>query len=228
MVVGGFSGLLVMSRPAGAAWLLLGVVTGIALLTPPRSVGNAVGLRRFLTPEVRLDARIAQQFRMDARNLVGIRIRAVAIGPVGGNFRLTLRDQDDQSITRSADVPAAALVREEEYLFAFEPIRDSVDRMYEFDIAPSAAAPGRGIALVATKGERLDEGGLRINDRPRWASLAFQTQTSGRSLFRGLMTSEPGRPPRWLALVGLVGAWLCLGLLLRSNVGPGRAVGQHL
>jgi hypothetical protein len=200
-----------------AAWGAIGIVVLTTLFLPARSIGDTLGLRRFLTPP--LDGRwgTGQRFRMDARDLSGIEIRASAVGPIGGRFRLTLHDREYPN-ERSTEVSAADLVREDRYVFSFDPIHDSRGHEFQLDISPVPADPGRGVALWATKGDRLDRGGgLLINAKPRWASLAFQTHTGAVSMFRALLRGgDADRPPQWLALAGLLGSWIALGFVLKS------------
>jgi hypothetical protein len=201
---------------AATAWGAIGIVVLATLFLPARSIGDTLGLRRFLTPP--LDGRwgVAQRFRMDARELSAVEIRASAVGPIGGRFRLTLYDREFPN-ERSAEVSAADLVREERYVFRFDPIQDSRGHEFHFDISPAPADPGHGVALWATKGDRLDRGGLLISGKPRWASLAFQTHTRAVSMFRALMRGgDADRPPHRLVLLGLLGSWIALGFVLKS------------
>jgi hypothetical protein len=208
------------SEWASWAWWALGVLIVAALITPPRSAGDSLGMRRFLTPEVSSDWQVAQVFQMPARRLNAIELRASAVGQVRGSLRLRLSEMDGD-VERIADVPAADFVRSDAYVFRFTPIGESDGRRFRLDVIPSPDAPGRGVAFWATKGERLEPGeGLLINDAPRWASLAFQAHPSPVSLLRALVTArDPDRPPRWLALVGLVGGWVALRFVLRGVAG---------
>ena len=200
-----------------AAWWALGLVVAIALVAPRPKTGDGLGLRRYRTVEVSDEYRVAQRFRMNAPGLHGVDVRAAAVGPVSGSFRLTLRDRDASDVERSIDVSAEDLVREKRYLFRFEPIENSADHEYQLEIAPAPSSPGRGVALWATKGARAPERALRINDVQRWGSLAFQTHTPSVPLLQALLQArDPDRPPQWLALVGLFGAWIALRFVLRG------------
>jgi hypothetical protein len=149
---------------------------------------------------------------------------------VGGRFRLTLRDREAPGVERTTDVAAADLVSGAQYQFQFEPIEDSAGRQYQFEIAPTPSNPGRGVALWATRGDRTPERALRINGVPRWGALAFQTHTPSLSLIRSLLSARDGdRPPQWLVLAGLLGAWIALRYVLRDVMAapdavPGAAV----
>ena len=200
-----------------AIWCALGVLLAVGLVLPPSKTGEGLGLRRFRTVDVSGDYWIAQRFRMNAPDLTGVEIRPVAVGPVSGRYRLTIRDRDARNVERSTDVAAADLVRESRYRFRFEPIADSVDHEYQLEIAPAADDPGRGVALWANKGARVEGSALRINNAPRWASLAYQTETPTMSPLRSLLApGDPERPPRWLALVGLLGSWIALRFVLHG------------
>lgn len=200
-----------------AVWWSAGAALAFMLLMPPHKTGDRLGLRRFVTPEVSSEWRVGQRFRMNAPELNGISIRAVAVGSVSGRFRLTVRDRDARDVERSGYVSAEALVRDDHFTFMFEPIEDSTDHEYQFDIVPAPDMPGRGVALRATKGPRPEGFALRINNAPRWASLAFQTHTPSVSSFRSLIGArDPDRPPRWLALLGLFGVWISMRWVLRA------------
>jgi hypothetical protein len=202
-----------------AGWWTLGALVAGALVLPVNSVSDSLGWRRFLTPEISSAWTVGQRFRMDADDLSGFELHASAVRPVEGAFRLRLRDVTDGKIERIADVPASDLAGDDSYVFRFTPFQFSKDHEFRFDIAPSPGNSGRGVALWATKGNRLDEGSLLINEVPRWASLAFKTHTSAERPIRALLTnSESRRPPRWLALIGLLGAWLALRVVLKALV----------
>ncbi len=195
-------------------WLVAGVALTAVLLADPLTTGDELGVRRFQTLEVGAAYRIAQRFRMNADGLTAIEIRPSVIAPVHGRFRLLLRDRDFPN-ERVADVTAEELGAGDTYLFSFAPIPDSRGHEFQLEITPVPSDPGRGVAFWATKGNRLDEGGLLINERPRWASLAFQTLTTTSPPIRALMRRpDSDRPPQWLALVGLLGSWVALGFVL--------------
>jgi hypothetical protein len=206
-------------------WSLLGVFLLGALFVPPSPVGSSLGLRSFLTPEVNSRWRVAQRFRMDTADLSRIEFQPQAVGPVSGRYRLTLIDRATSN-RRVADVAAADLVRRPRYTFVFDPLADSRGHEFELEIASASSTDaGQGVALWATKGNRLDHGSLLINARPRWASLAFRTGPSPDSLFRALMQGgDPDRPPRWLAVVGLLASWVALRFALDQASGTKAAV----
>ena len=196
-------------------WLAPGIALAATLFLPPSKTGDTLGVRRYRTIEVSSEYQIAQRFRMNAPGLHAIEIRPAAVSEVRGHFRLTLRDRDARNVERSADVAAADLVREPRYRFSFDPIADSEDHEYQLEIAVAPSDPGRGVALWATRGERSEGSAMRINNAPRWGSLAFQTATPSMSLYRTLLANRnPDAAPRWLALVGLFGAWIALRFVL--------------
>jgi hypothetical protein len=130
----------------------------------------------------------------------------------------TLRDVDT-GVEVSTHVPAADLVRAKSYVFGFPPIELSAGHEFQLDVVSSPGDAGSGVAFWATKGVRLDYGGLSINGTPRWASLAFQTHTPAVAPVRMMFgPRDPQRPPRWLAAVGLAGAWLALRFILKALV----------
>ena len=212
-------------RLATVSWWAVAVIA-VTILTAPRdSVGDGLGLKRFLTPEVSDGWVIGQRFRMDSHNLEAIEIHAEPVGAVAGSFVVTLRDLDAEGVVRTREVAAADLVRSESYGFRFPPIGQSAGHLFHLELAPAASNSGRGVALWATKGARLNEGGLLINDQPRWASLAFQTHTPAVSLLRAMVRGDdPGRAPKWLALVGLFGFWIALRFVFKAVAAMDAAV----
>jgi hypothetical protein len=206
-------------------WLGIGAFLLAVLFASPRSVGEPLGLRRFLTPAASSEWTIAQRFRMNANGLNGVEVRFAAVAAVSGRYQLTLSDRQAVGVERLKDVAAADLVRAPSYVFRFDPIDDSLNHEFELRIMASSHKPGSGVAAWATKGSS-SEVSLLINNRPRWASLAFQTHTPAVSLVRALLhTDHSERPPQWLALVGLVASWIALRFVLKAvsaaDVSPG-------
>jgi hypothetical protein len=201
---------------ANAAWLVSGVVLCAALFTPYSTIGDTLGLRRFVTAQITPELEVGQRFRMDADGLNGFEFRPLAVAPVSGSFGLTLRDVGEGRIERAAVITAEELVGGESYVFRFGPIENSANRLFEFTVSSSPENPGLGVALRATKGERLDEGGLVFNRSLRWASLAFETHTTAQApVWTLLGARQPDRPSPWLALVALVVSWLAMRVALR-------------
>ena len=207
-----------------AAWGGLGIILLWTLFASSSTTGDALGIRRFLTPDLGGRWRVAQRFTMNADEFSAIEIRAQAIGPVSGRFLLTLRDRTVPN-ERRTEIAAADFVGDDRYVFSFDPIHASQGHAFELDIAPVTTDPGRGVALRATKGNRLEDGGLVLENQERWASLAFQTYTPAGTLFRSLTQAvDPERPPRWLTLVGLLVSWIALRFVLQGLV---RAATEH-
>jgi hypothetical protein len=202
---------------ADYAWWALTVVLAVGLFVPGRLVGDGPGLRRFLTPEITGNVRIAQTFRMNARNMNAVEIYAAAVGPVDGKLHLKVTDLTaDPNVVRSADVAAADVARRGSYLFAFESIERSRNHQFRLDITSSSDSPARGVAFWATKGARLPEATLYINDVRRWADLAFQTYAPMPAQFQALLqTRDAARLPHWLGLVCLIVVWIAVRFLLR-------------
>jgi hypothetical protein len=195
----------------------IGIMMMGALLIPPITVGDSLGMRRFLTPEITQTLQVGQRFRMDSDGLSAIEISPAAVDRVAGRFRLTVRAIGQRDTERSIDVAGADLIRHEVYVFRFAPFELSRDRLFEFRIVPASHEPGRGIALWATKGERLEEGGLLINNTLRWASLTFRTATPAGPLLQELLAyGENAFRVRWFVLVLLIGYWVALHVALRT------------
>lgn len=206
-----------------ALWAAVGLALGVALVFPPETVGDDLGLRRFLTPEITGGVRVAQRFVMDAPDLHAIEISAAAVGPVSGTVRLALRDARSGDVYASEEIPAQALVGDSVFVFRFAPQPVSFAREYRLEVTAAAENPSRGVALWATKGDRLADGGLLLNDRPRWASLAFQTRTPARAPIVAMLGGS-GRPGHWLAFIALAGAWVALRFVLKAVAVPVDAV----
>jgi hypothetical protein len=201
-------------------WWLMGAVIAMALFVH-WTAGSSLGLRRFVTPEPSDRYTVAQRFTMDAPGLSAIEIRTRAVRAVSGRYDLILRDRTSSN-ERLKTVDAADLVRDRRYLFAFDPIEDAHGHEFEFEIRPAASNIGRGVALWATMGSRRDGGGLVINGKPRWASLAFRTRATAGSLLAALTgDDDPDRPPRWLAIAGLLGSWIGVRFVARALLSAG-------
>jgi hypothetical protein len=207
------------------------VAYALVLRAPSVTLPNdPLGLRRFQTPEIAPNVRLAQTFTMPADSL-----RAVEVSPasprrsVSGAVRLELYDvtveQEPRPLLRAAEVEAAALVTGQSYIFEFEPILDSKDRVYRLDFVSSETRPPQGVALWATKGERYDGGALFINGTRRWADLTFRTHAAAPSIWRLLMTLRETNPIRaQLVLAAFAAVWLLSGLAAGVLAGlPGRA-----
>jgi hypothetical protein len=210
---------------ANASWWTLTLVMAVGLLVPGRLVGDGPGLRRFLTPEITGNTRISQTFRMNAWDMDAIEIYPAAVGPLSGTLRLTLTDYTlRKGVVRSADVAAADVARTSSYVFAFEPVERSRDHVFRLDITPSPASGAGGVAFWATKGARLPEAALFINDVERWSDLAFRARAPMSSAFRALVeTRDPARPPYGLGLACLIVVWASVRLLLRAVAEPIRS-----
>ena len=96
--------------------------------------------------------------------------------------------------------------------------------MYRLDLFSSEKSPSKGVAVWATKGERYRGGTMLINDRLRWADLAFKTFVpSGRSSWRRLMEMPAPESGRFLrahvVIAGLAAYWAVFGVVLRALSG---------
>ena len=205
---------------AAIAWCTLPVAYALVLRAPSVALPNdPLGLRRFQTPEIASNVRLAQTFTMPADGLHAVEVSAASPrGSVTGNVRLELYDvtvEASHPLLRVDEVDAAVLVKTPFYTFEFTPVPDSKDRVYRVDFVSSETRPVEGLALWATKGERYDGGALFINDTRRWADLTFRTHADAPSIWRLLMTFRQTNPVRGhlvLATFGVV--WLLSGLVL--------------
>ena len=198
-------------------WLTVGVVLVVALNVPKAWLpSDSLGLRRFQTPEIAANRTLSQTFMMTVDGFNAIEVAAASTGRVAGDVRFELRE--DYLVYR-ADVPAAELVASRRYRLEFPPIPTSRGQGYRLDVSGSEVNPPTGVVLLATKGERYPGGTMLIDNRRRWADLAFRTSApEGRSSWVRLMSVPPGPfgVSRGHVILGaLVVYWLVLGAVLR-------------
>jgi hypothetical protein len=113
----------------------------------------------------------------------------------------------------AADVKAADLIRASTFRFEFQPIIDSKNTPYRFDLTSSAENEAEGVALWATRGDRYGDGAMHVNDVPRWADLAFETFAPTPSRWR--MLSVLPSPRGNVAVTAFAIGWLVLGVMFR-------------
>jgi hypothetical protein len=193
----------------GAAVLFVAVAAMTGIGQTFGKTGDGLGIRRFVTPEIAPGWRVGERFKMDTGGLRAITIRPAVVGSPEGRVRLELRSVTPYAarVFRSAELPAAEFARANTYQFEFAAIPDSRDVIYQLDILSSPEAPSRGVALRATKGERLANGVLLINGVERWADLAFETDaTQWRAATVKALAS--------LAMLAVT--WMAFALLLRE------------
>lgn len=194
-----------------AALVFLAVADLAGLGGTLSSSGERLGVRRMVTPELSPEWRVSERFRMNTNGLSAITVRPVAVGSPAGRIRLELRSLTAYAapVSRTVEVPVASLVRSSSYRFSFAPIADSRGVAYQLDISSSPGAPSRGVAFRATRGEGLRNAALLINDRERWADLAFQTEST-----QGTLATVKAAT----VLTLLCGAWVAFVLLLREII----------
>ena len=192
-----------------AGGLLLLVAAGAGAFSGPAPTGDRLGLRRFVTPEVAGATRISEQFVMNRAGLQAIAVRAAAVGRVDGEISVELWQvrTHTASIVRRGVLRASDLVASDAYQFTFPPLSNSKDTMYRLVLASSSERPSHGVAFWATKGDRLHGATLMYGTIPRWADLAFRTDT---------VPPPPLRPAAVLALAVLGVSWGAFVLFLMS------------
>jgi hypothetical protein len=210
------------ARRWAPAWIAAGVVFVIALRMPGVSLpASSAGLRRFQI-DINSATSVSQTFVMTADGLEAIEVATAGTPPTAtGNVRLELYDvSDGASFIHGTDVRAADLVAAPVFRFEFQPIDDSAGQTYRFDLHPSELSPVAGVAVWATKGERYRGGSMLINDRERWADLAFAAVApAGRSSWDRLRDGSDGASPAALTIVAFAGYWAALGVVLRLFAG---------
>jgi hypothetical protein len=202
-------------RLATRVWLLLGAALALGLWYSPPTTGDALGIRRFRTPEIAGSLRIAQQFVMRERMLTGVEVRPGVVGDVAGALRFTFTDLTTEQVIQAVDVSARDVVKDDRFSLWIGRIDDSQGHWFELAISSSTAAPARGVAFWATRGERLDNAMLLINGAERWADLAFRATTPATSMIEGLGQPE-GRTRRLVVMAALIVVWVLVGMLLRT------------
>ena len=199
------------------AWIIVGCGIVTALNIPPvRVPADAAGLRRF---QVEIDpaTRVSQTFLMTADGLHGVEFSAAATRKdVSGILRVELYDVTDGHVVRRTDVEAADVVKAAAYRFEFPPIDDSKDQFYRLDLLAGDSSPVEGLAVQATKGDRYSAGTMLINERERWADLAFATfAPAGQSSWRRLMDASAGAALAGITVGTLTAYWAALGVVLK-------------
>jgi hypothetical protein len=185
-------------------------------------VKNTSVLRRFVTPQINEDLRLTQTFRVRSPELSAVQLRPSIEGDVSGRIRLELTDLDRDGrgtpkLIRRAEIDAATLATDTWYRFEFPPVADSDDHVFRLDASSVPEYPARGVGFLATRGTMPDGGLLLANDRHRWATLIFRTETPATSVLAGVLGS------RYLSrrrAVAALAAWtvvlLGVGLMLRA------------
>jgi len=200
--------------------VLVTAAAGISLAVRPVVLpADDVGLRKFQVP-VNAETAVSQTFAMTADGLHGVEFRPEAIGDAPSGTLTYELTEAGSGVVRQGELPVARVVASSRYTVEFEPIEDSKDSIYRFDLASLPSQPASGIAVWATKGSRYDNGALQINGRDRWADLAFKTLApGGRSDWDRLVsmqTPPPGVSSRTMILASLAAYILMSGLVLRA------------
>jgi hypothetical protein len=223
------------ARRLVGGWLAIGALLAASLsVAIPTRIRDGLGLRRFVTPEItgcdlRNDALFctfaSQSFVMNADGLRAVEFMPVAVGRrIEGQVQLRLVDLARLQVIRTADVNVADVLRDDVYRFAFEPVADSRDGRYRFDVL--ARTDTRGMAVRATRGDRYPGGALLWNDQPRWADLAFEADAGSRPAWRALWSyrkAPDARPGGSTALLALVAYWALLLVALMGMTRLGSA-----
>lgn len=201
-------------------WALVAAAAAISLTMGPVVLpADEVGLRKFQVP-VNAETAVSQTFAMTADGLHGVEFRPETVGNVTSGTLTYELTEVGSGVVRHGELPVARVVASSLYTVEFEPIDDSKDSIYRFDLASSQSHPASGIAVWATKGDRYDDGALQINGRERWADLAFKALApAGRSVWDRLTSMQsppPGVSTRALILVGLAAYLLMSGFVLRA------------
>lgn len=206
------------SRAAWIAWIAAGVVFGVSLTQPAATFpANRWWLRAFSTPEIGSGRMVGQEFVMSRDGLNAIEFHPVPVDSLRGRLEVRLVDLTEGAtsrVVRTGTFDVADLVRRESYRFEFEPIADSKNRKYRFELTADDGMSG--IALRATKGDPYPRGTLTFNGTSRWADLRFRATAPTTSIWQALWTGpiQSGTSGR-IVLALLVINWMAAGVLLR-------------
>ena len=135
-----------MNRLRIRHWILGALLAGLAL---PLSLGLidhpdlAVRVRPLRTHAgaIRREAPPGQEFTCSSNELRAIEVALVSLQPIVQEVELVLREESAEgSILRSVRVEPGKLATPEFVAFPFEPIHDSKDRRYHFQLLPASGS----------------------------------------------------------------------------------------
>jgi hypothetical protein len=203
-----------------AGWALVVAAAAISLTVRPVALpADDVGLRRFQVP-VNPEIAVSQTFAMTADGLNAVQFQPEAVGDAPSGTLTYELTETGSGVVRHGEIPVARALSSSPFTVEFEPIDDSKDAVYRFDLASSPSQPANGIAVWATKGGRYPAGTLQINGRDRWADLAFKALAPGvQSDWERLVSMQsppPGISSRTAILAALAVYLLMCGLVLRA------------
>ena len=213
-----------MNRPWSRGWILgwtlVAAAAAISLNVRPAVLpADDVGWRKFQVP-VNRETAVSQTFAMTADGLHAVEVQAEAVGEAPSGILTYELSETGSGVVRRGEVPVArVLASSSPFTVEFEPIEDSKDAVFRFDLASSALEPASGIAVWATKGDDYPDGALQINGRDRWADLAFKALAPGaQSDWERLVSMRsppPGVSSRTAILAALAVYMLMCGFVLR-------------
>ena len=200
-------------------WALVAAAAASSLTVRPAVLpADDVGLRKFQVP-VNAETAVSQTFAMTTDGLHGVEFQPQANGNTPSGALIYELREVRSGVVRRGELPVARVLSSPVYTVEFEPIEDSKGEMFHFDLSSSPSEPASGIAVWATKGDRYSDGTLQINERDRWADLAFKVLApGGQSAWERLVSMQsppPGISSRTAILAGLAVYILMCGLVLR-------------
>ena len=150
-------------------------------------------IRRYVLGEIVSDTLVAQQFHVRADGLSSVTIypRRISDDPAGA-ATVVLRDVGSGVVYRE-ETPLSVLAEAGALTLRFppQPLRE---RDYRIEFTVTDAPRGRGIGLLATRGEGYRRAALSLNDdRPRWGDLVFETGVEGATSNFGSIAAQLGR-----------------------------------
>jgi len=201
-------------------WTLVAAAAAVSLTVRPAVLpADDVGWRKFQVP-VNGEIAVSQTFAMTADGLHGVEVQAEAVGEAPSGILAYELTETGSGVVRQGEIPVARALSSQAFTVEFEPIEDSKDAAYRFDLSSSHSQPASGIAVWATKGDRYRDGALQINGRDRWADLAFKALAPGaRSDWERLVSMQsppPGISSRTAIVAALAVYMLMCGFVLRA------------
>lgn len=177
----------------------------------PRTAGR---LPSFQTGELTPGMVVSQTFRIGANGLAEITVYPVASGPATtGRIYMALRrairrgDLTATVLVREQAVDASHLAGDRSWTFAFAPIVDSYEDVFQLDLVPQMGSGG--VRLLAHRGDAYPEGTMLVAGRAVPADLRFETGATRASAAARLAARFRGRAP---ALAVLITGLVCMNL----------------
>jgi hypothetical protein len=199
----------VFNRGLAIAVVVVCAVLELRALADRNGEPSNGGVRRFVMGEIAGATTVVQSFspRADGLSTVTVYPRSFRQEAMG-EATIELRDVTSATpvVVGRRSVPAGSIAESEALSLSFSP-QQSRDRQYELALGMTGTPGGRGIGLLATRGEGNTPGALRVNGRRRYADLVFETSVRGAQSNYAVLASR-------LSGAGVPAAGVCLALAI--------------